>query len=147
MNVTIFGGSTPNEYDYNQGEHLGWLLAKSGHTVITGGYIGLMEAVSKGANLAGGHVVGITCEQIEAWRPVKKNLWVLEERRFSTLQERLFALIEGCQAAVALPGGPGTLTEISLTWNLLLTKSIAPRPLIVVGKSWEKIFLHLFEFL
>jgi uncharacterized protein (TIGR00730 family) len=145
MNITVFGGSTPNAHDYQQAEQLGRQLALSGHTVITGGYIGIMEAVSKGANEAGGHVIGITCDQIESWRPVKMNRWVLEERRFPTLGERLFALIEACQAAIALPGGPGTLTEISLTWNLLLTESIAPRPLIVVGESWEKTFMHLFD--
>ena len=30
-----------------------------------------MEAVSRGANEAGGHVIGVTCEDIEAWRQVK----------------------------------------------------------------------------
>jgi len=46
-------------------------------------------------------------------------------------------MIDGCQAALALPGGPGTLTEVALTWNLLLTESIAPRPLILVGAGWK----------
>jgi len=50
------------------------------------------------------------------------------------------ALIEGCDLACALPGGPGTLTEISLMWNLLLTHSIAPRRLILIGKGWELTF-------
>ncbi len=145
MNITIFGGSTPTTDDYLQAEKLGRLLAESGHTVITGGYIGIMEAVSKGAKLAGGHVVGITCDQIEAWRPVRMNRWVVEERRFSTLKERLFALIEGCDAALAMPGGPGTLTEISVTWNLLLTESISPRPLIIIGEKWKMLFDCLYK--
>jgi uncharacterized protein (TIGR00725 family) len=144
VNITVFGGSTPNDSDYQQAERLGWLLGKAGYTVLTGGYIGTMEAVSKGANHAGGHVIGVTCEQIEAWRPVAMNRWVLEERRYSTLLERISALIGGCQAAIALPGGPGTLTEISLTWNLLLTESIAPRPLILVSDSWKDLFSDLF---
>jgi predicted Rossmann-fold nucleotide-binding protein len=53
------------------------------------------------------------------------------------LHERLVTLIDSCQAAIALPGGPGTLTEIALTWNLLLTESIAPRPLILIGAGWQ----------
>lgn len=145
MNITVFGGSTPGELHYQQAFQLGRLLAEAGHTVITGGYLGVMEAVSKGANGAGGHVIGVTCDQIESWRGVKMNQWVIEERRCPTLKERLFILIDTCQAAIALPGGPGTLTEISLTWNLLLTESITPRPLILVGESWETIFRNLFE--
>jgi len=139
MNVTVFGGSNPDETDYQQALRLGFLLGQAGHTVITGGYIGVMEAVSQGAAQAGAHVVGVTCAQIEAWRPVQPNRWIREERRYQTLGERLFALIEACQAAIALPGGPGTLTEIALTWNLLLTESIAPRPLILVGPGWQAV--------
>jgi uncharacterized protein (TIGR00725 family) len=145
VNITIFGGSTPNKQDYQNAERLGGLLGKAGHTIITGGYIGIMEAASKGASQAGGHVIGVTCDQIEAWRAVQPNQWILEERRFSTMKERLFALIEGCQAAIALPGGPGTLTEIALTWNLLLTESLAPRPLILVGEVWRNIFTIFFN--
>ena len=145
MNVTVFGGSTPSEADYQQAERLGSLLAQAGHSVLTGGYIGTMEAVSKGAAKGGAQVIGVTCEQIEAWRPVRANRWVGEERRFSTLRERIFGLIEGCDSAIALPGGPGTLTEISLTWNLLLTEAISPRPLILVGSGWRDIFNHLFQ--
>jgi len=144
MNVTIFGGSTPDDHDYQEAENLGWLLAQAGCTVITGGYGGIMEAVSKGANQGGSHVIGITCDQIENWRSSKKNPWVIEERRYPTLKERLFALIESCEAAIAMPGGPGTLTEVSLTWNLLLTESISHRPLILVGDSWKAVFISFF---
>ena len=74
MRVTVFGGSQPGEDSpaYSQAIELGRLLASRGHTVLTGGYIGSMEAVSRGAAEAGGHVVGVTCEEIEAWRPVKE---------------------------------------------------------------------------
>src|SRR5512139_2410435 len=105
LNITVFGGSQPKEGDpaYREAFELGRLLAQAGHTVLTGGYIGTMEAVSRGANGAGGHVIGVTCEEIEKWRPVKPNRWVIEERRRSTLQERLTDLIKGCDAAIALP--------------------------------------------
>lgn len=126
--------------DYEQAQRLGSLLGAAGFTVLTGGYVGTMEAVSRGAAEAGGHVVGVTCEEIEAWRPVKHNQWVLEERRYGTLRERLSALIDGCDAALALPGGPGTLTEIALTWNLLVTDAISPRPLILIGPGWQATF-------
>ena len=140
--VTIFGGSQPRQGDpvYDQALRLGYLLGKAGYTVLSGGYTGMMEAVSRGAAEAGGHVIGVTCEAIEHWRPVRANAWVKEEWRCVTLNERLERMIANCEAAIALPGGPGTLTEIALTWNLLLTQSIQPRPLILIGPGWKATF-------
>ena len=141
MNISVFGGSQPKEGDaaYAEAFELGSLLARTGHTVLTGGYIGTMEAVSKGAKEAGGHVIGVTCVDIEAWRPVKPNAWVQEERRFATLQERLNELVLACDAAIALPGGPGTLTEIAITWNLMIVHSMPIKPLILTGAGWKSV--------
>lgn len=138
--VTVFGGSTPSPFDYKKAMQLGQLLAENGCTVQTGGYIGSMEAISRGAAEAGGHVIGITCDEIERWRNTKPNAWVKEERRFPTIRERLYDLIESCDAALALPGGIGTLTEISLMWNLLLTQAISERPLVIIGHTWKSVF-------
>jgi hypothetical protein len=137
--ISVFGGSQPKpgEVVYEDALRLGRLVAKAGYTLLNGGYIGTMEALSRGAQEMGGHVIGVTCDQIEAWRPVKANRWVTEIWHYSSLQERLFALIENCDACLALPGGVGTLTEISLTWNLLLTGILPPRPLILIGPGWQ----------
>ena len=151
MNISVFGGAQPqpDSLEYEAARALGSLLAQRGHTVLTGGYIGVMEAVSRGAHEAGGHVIGVTCEEIEAWRKVRKNQWVKEEWRKKTLIERLQALIEGCDAAIALPGGVGTLAEISLMWNLMAVESLPRRPLILVGSGWQSTldqFFTAFEF-
>lgn len=145
MKVTVFGGAQPNESDYAAAVRLGEALGRAGHTVLTGGYIGTMEAVSRGAAQAGAHVIGITCEEIERWRKVGANAWVLEEIRFPTLRERLFALIDQSDAAIALPGGPGTLTEIALLWNQMIIESLPPRPLILVGEGWRRTFQTFFD--
>ncbi len=139
MKVSVFGSSQPKEGStaYAEAQELGELLAQRGHIVLTGGYIGTMEAVSRGAVEAGGHVIGVTCEDIENWRHVGANAWVKEEWHKQTLMERLEALITGCEAALALPGGPGTLTEISLTWNLMIIGSLHRRPLILIGSGWQ----------
>ncbi len=143
--VTVFGGSTPGSQGYQDAVELGEMLAKQGFVVQTGGYIGTMEGVSRGAAQAGGHVIGVTCDEIENWRRVTPNAWVKEERRFPTIRERLYDLIQSCDAALALPGGVGTLTEISLMWNLLLTEAIAPRPLIIIGQGWKSVFDRFIE--
>ena len=142
MKVSVFGGSQPKEGDsaYAEAYALGKMLAEAGHTVMTGGYIGTMEAVSRGAFEAGGHVIGVTCEEIEAWRPVRPNDWVKEEWRRDTLLERLQVLVEECDAGIALPGGPGTLTEIALMWNLMTVESSHRRPLVLVGNGWQSVF-------
>jgi uncharacterized protein (TIGR00730 family) len=147
MNITIFGGSSPQpgSVPYQNAYNLGQILAKAGHTVLTGGYIGTMEAVSRGAAESGGHVVGVTCSEIENWRPTKANAWVKEERIFPTLQDRLHELIFNCDAAMALPGGPGTLTEISLTWNLITIHALPKIPLILIGKEWQKVMKEMFS--
>jgi uncharacterized protein (TIGR00730 family) len=147
MNITVFGGAQPqpNSPAYEEARLLGELLAQRGHTVLTGGYIGTMEAVSRGAAEAGGHVIGVTCEDIEAWRAVSPNRWVKEERRCKTLIGRLQALVEGCDAALALPGGAGTMTEIALMWNLMIVESRHRSPLILIGRGWQSTFDQFFQ--
>jgi uncharacterized protein (TIGR00725 family) len=124
---------------------LGQRLAQRGHTVLTGGYSGTMEAVSRGAAEAGGHVIGVTCGEVERSYRRITNRWVREEWKHETLLARLEALISSCDAAMALPGGPGTLTEIALTWNLMIVGGLGRRPLILIGQEWTTLFHEFFE--
>ena len=59
--------------------------------------------------------------------------------------ERLQGLIEGCDAAMALPGGAGTLAEVSLMWNLMIVESLPRRPLILIGRGWRSTFDQFFK--
>lgn len=139
MRISVFGGSAPkpNEPAYREAYRLGQLIGQAGHTVLTGGYIGTMEAVSQGAAEAGGHVIGVTCDEIEQWRSIGPNQWVMEEIRFPSVRERMFTLIEECDAAFALPGGVGTLAEIAVMWNQMQTSAIPARPLFLIGEGWK----------
>jgi predicted Rossmann-fold nucleotide-binding protein len=56
----------------------------------------------------------------------------------------LQALVQECDAALALPGGPGTLTEIALAWNLMIIGAMRRRPLVLVGNGWQSVFDQLF---
>ena len=73
--IAVFGSSTVQESDraYRLAYELGRELALVGADVMTGGYSGTMEACSKGAHEAGGHVVGVTVELFEKRGPV--NRW------------------------------------------------------------------------
>ncbi len=147
MKISVFGGSQPQPGSpaYQEAQELGRLLAEKRHIVLTGGYIGTMEAVSRGAAEAGGHVVGVTCTEIEKWRGIGANQWVREEWKSESLIERLEALITRCDSALALPGGPGTLAEISLMWNLMIIGALERRPLILVGGGWRLVFDTFFQ--
>jgi uncharacterized protein (TIGR00730 family) len=141
MRVTVFGGSAPKPGDtaYLEAQHLGELLVKAGHVVVTGGYMGVMEAASRGASESGGKVIGVTCKDIEDWRPIDPNMWVGEIIQEKTLFERLKVLIHDSDAYLALPGGPGTLVEISLVWNLLIIHALPHKPMILIGQSWKRV--------
>ncbi len=149
MKIAIYGGAAPKvgEPAYEEARQLGFLLGKAGHTVMTGGYIGVMEAASRGANEAGGHVIGSTCAQLEEWRKVKANAWVKEEWQYPTLRERMYALIDNCDAAIMMPGGVGTLAELAVMWNEEIISMKSPRLMVLVGKGWQNtitVFLEQF---
>lgn len=141
--VSVFGGSAPKAGSeaYEAARELGRRLALAGFAVATGGYGGVMSGASQGAAEAGGHVIGVTCAQIETWRgDLMANRWVAEEIRYRTLRERLHHLVASCEVAVAMPGGIGTLSEIALTWSLMQTREIPRKPLVLVGRLWRETF-------
>ncbi len=146
MILTVFGGSAPKPGSpaYIAAHRLGMLAVEAGWSVATGGYMGVMEAVSRGASEAGGHVIGVTCKELELRRPAGANPWVKENRKFDTLRERLAHLIDCCDAAIAMPGGVGTLAEISIMWNGLVIESFPSKPLILVGDGWKQVMDGVF---
>lgn len=141
MKIAVFGGASLKENDpeYKFAIALGFELGNLGYTVITGGYHGSMQAVSQGAKKAGGTVIGITCREIENLRPVSVNQYVTEEIKADTLVSRIDQMINLCDAAIALPGGIGTLAEITVMWNRLILGSIKKKPLVLLGSAWDKV--------
>ncbi len=139
--VSVFGGSSPRPGTpaYDEAYRLGRLLAEEGYAVMTGGYGGTMEAASKGAREAGGHVIGVTVAAFErdGHHP---NPYLDEVIRYERLPDRLLHLVTRCDAAVALRGGIGTLSEVSLLWSLLQSGQIEPKPFILLGEEWRTLF-------
>ncbi len=136
--VTIFGGSKCREGDleFEQAISVGALLADSGFTICTGGYAGVMEAASRGAHERGGRVVGITMNQFKA----EPNRYLTEKVPSAHFYERLQRLITRSVGYIALRGGMGTVTEISLVWNKLQTRVLEPtRPIVLLGDCWPPV--------
>lgn len=135
--VTIFGGSKCHEGDaeYQQASRVGELLVDFGFTVCTGGYAGVMEAASRGAHERGGRVIGITMNQFKS----EPNRYLTEKVPSEHFYERLQKLIMQSVGYIALRGGMGTVTEVSLVWNKLQTRVLDPRPLVLLGDCWPPI--------
>lgn len=135
--VTIFGGSRCKEDspEYVQAVQVGRLLADAGYTICTGGYLGIMEAASRGARERGGRVLGIVMNQFKA----EPNRFLTEKVATEHFYERLQRLITRSVAFIAMRGGMGTVTELSLVWNKLQTGVIEPRPLVLLGDCWSPI--------
>jgi uncharacterized protein (TIGR00730 family) len=137
--VAVFGSgsATADHPVLAEAERLGQLLAEAGFTLMCGGYGGTMEAASRGAQQAGGEVIGVT---MDLFAPrLEPNLWLTKERRVKDFFPRL-RYLTGADAFVSLRGGVGTLTEATLTWSLLQTGQISPRPFIFVGDGWRRLF-------
>src|SRR5947209_12549432 len=135
--VTIFGGSKCHESDaeYADARRVGQLLADAGFTICTGGYLGVMEAASRGAHERGGRVLGITMNQFKS----EPNRYLTEKVPSEHFYERLQRLITQSVGYVALRGGMGTVTELSLVWNKLQTRVLEPRPLVLLGRCWPPV--------
>lgn len=135
--VTIFGGAKCRESDpeYAQAMRVGELLAAAGYTICTGGYLGVMEGASRGAHEAGGRVLGIVMNQFKT----EPNRYLTEKVATPHFYERLQRLITRSVGFVALRGGMGTVTELSLVWNKIQTKVIGPRPLVLLGDCWRPV--------
>ncbi len=135
--VAVFGGAWigDGEPEYAEARAFGRAMAESGLQVVSGGYGGVMEAVSRGSAEAGGVAAGVA---IVAWEGrVEPNRWLTHRIDAADLLSR-YPLIADADAWVAFPGGVGTLAEVAVCWNLTQT-SIEPRPLVLVGERWERL--------
>jgi uncharacterized protein (TIGR00725 family) len=137
MHVAVFGSSTisPGDPWYAAGIDLGRGIAGLGLPVATGGYGGMMEAVSRGAAEAGGRVIGVTAPGLFPHRG-EANRWVDEEITTTSIAERIGMLVEGAVAAVAMPGALGTLTELAVSWNEVYINGSDGLAVCTVGEAW-----------
>jgi uncharacterized protein (TIGR00730 family) len=135
--VTVFGSSIPRSGDaeYELAYRLGKKLAQNGLNVCTGGFHGIMDAVSKGAVENGGEAVGVTLDIYNAI-PSK---YLTQQIVCHSLQERLKHLVEIGDAYIVLQGGTGTLLELSLVWEYMNKNMIEPKPFACHGNLWKQI--------
>lgn len=135
--ITIFGSSIPKEGDaeYEIAYKLGKILGANGYGVCTGGFQGIMDAVSKGAIESGSRAIGVTLNLYSS-TPSK---YLSENIVCDSLFERLTKLIEIGDGYIVLQGGTGTLLELALVWEYINKSMLCEKPFACHGKIWNQI--------
>jgi uncharacterized protein (TIGR00725 family) len=114
MRVAVIGGSTVDERTYERAVEVGRLLGERGHTVVCGGLGGVMEAVCKGADGAGGETIGI----LPGGRLEDANEWVTTPIATGLGSARNVLVVRNGAAVIAVDGATGTLSEIGHALDL-----------------------------
>src|SRR6478736_6477141 len=133
--VTVFGSARFAEDHpyYVAAREVGRLLAQRGFTVMTGGGPGVMEAANRGAKEAGGASVGCNIELPQEQQPNPYlDRWI--ECRYFFVRKVL--LFKYSYAFIALPGGLGTLDELTEALTLVQTGKIQKFPVVLMGTDY-----------
>ncbi len=135
--VTIFGSARvkPNNPYYKMAEDIAERLVQQGYGVITGGGPGIMEAGNKGANKAGGKSVGLN---IYLPHEQKGNIYIDPDKliTFDYFFVRKVMFVKYSQGFIVMPGGFGTMDELTEALTLIQTKKIGRFPIVLVGKKF-----------
>ncbi len=133
--VTVFGSARFAEGHpaYATAREVGRQLAHRGFTVMTGGGPGLMEAANRGAQEAGGRSVGCNIELPFEQLP---NRFMDRQVTCRYFFVRKVLLFKYSYAFVGLPGGLGTLDELSEALTLIQTGKIENYPVVLIGVAY-----------
>lgn len=133
--VTVFGSARVPENDkfYKKARELGGLLAQNGHSVITGGGPGIMEAANRGAFEYGGRSIGLNISLPYEQQP---NPYLTDALNFHYFFARKVMLTMASKVFVGFPGGFGTLDEMSELICLMQTKKMPTQPIFLIGRSF-----------
>jgi uncharacterized protein (TIGR00730 family) len=138
--VTIYGSSRLKADDklYVQTEEIAYRLGQLGFSIVTGGGPGAMEAANKGALRAGVESVGLN---IELPQEQTANVYTTKSILFHHFFARKVMLVKYATAFVIMPGGLGTMDELTEVLTLMQTHKIKPFPVILFGSRYWKGFL------
>ncbi len=137
--VTIFGSARvkPTSPYYKMAEEIAYELVQQGYGVVTGGGPGIMEAGNRGAHRAKGKSVGLN---IYLPHEQKGNIYIDPDKliTFDYFFVRKVMFMKYSQGFIVMPGGFGTLDEMTEALTLIQTKKIGRFPIVLVGKKFWK---------
>lgn len=137
--VTIFGSArlAPGTPAYEAVKQLATELTAMGCDIVTGGGPGLMRAANEGA-IAAAPAAAERSVGVRIALPFEQevNPFVGAVYEHRTFFSRLHHFMIVSDAFIVVPGGIGTLLELSLAWQLLQVRKLYNVPLILVGDMW-----------
>jgi len=138
--VTIYGSSRLRVDDklYGETEEIAYRLGQLGFSIVSGGGPGVMEAANKGARRAGVTSVGLNISLPEEQ---VCNVYSTKTITFNHFFTRKVMLVKYAVAFVIMPGGLGTLDELTEVLTLMQTHKIKPFPVILFNGEFWKGFL------
>lgn len=141
--AAVFGGARKdqNSKEYQDTILIGNLLALKEYRVKSGGYYGMMEAISKGVSEMNGESIGHTCKSFPT---TKGNKYLSKTEPADDIYDRLRMLIEGTDVFILQRGGIGTLSELFLTLDVVRKMKEKPK-IILVGTFWNDIMKSVSE--
>ena len=116
---------------------LGRYLAENGAVVVSGGFGGIMEDVSRGAKSAGGKTIGVTYYKDRNASGKSANPFVDDEIATADIFERIRVMINISDGFIILQGGTGTLLELAAVLEHINKGMIPPKPIVAVGDFWK----------
>ena len=138
--VSIYGSARikPEDRLYAQTSEIAYKLGQLGFSIVTGGGPGVMEAANKGAQQAGVTSVGLNIDLPESQSCNPYSNKPLTFRHFFV---RKVMLVKYATAFVIMPGGLGTLDELTEVLTLIQTRKIRPFPVILFDSLFWNGFL------
>ncbi|WP_269531303.1 TIGR00730 family Rossman fold protein [Chitinimonas sp. BJYL2] len=133
--VSIFGSArTPRDHPYyKKTEEIARLLSDAGFSVISGGGPGIMEAANRGAFHGKSPSVGLN---ILLPHEQGGNAYQDVSQSFRHFFARKMMFVKNATAFVVMPGGFGTLDELSEALTLIQTGKSRRIPIILVGSQF-----------
>lgn len=135
--VSIYGSARlkPGDKLYADAEDIAFRLGSMGFAIITGGGPGVMEAANRGASRAGVTSVGLN---IKLPSEQVINQYATKTMTFHHFFVRKVMLVKYASAFIIMPGGLGTMDELTEVLTLMQTQKIRPFPVILFdSKFWE----------
>ena len=138
--VTIYGSARVKSDDelYAKTEDLAHKLGDLGFSIVTGGGPGIMEAANKGALAAGVASIGLNIDLPEEQAP---NPYTTKTLTFDHFFVRKVMLVKYATAFIIMPGGLGTLDELTEVLTLMQAHKIRPFPVVLFDSKYWSGFL------
>jgi len=138
--VSVYGSARlkPQDELYQKTQEIARRLGQIGFSIITGGGPGVMEAANKGASEAGAKSIGLN---IKLPHEQSSNIYTTISLTFNHFFVRKVMLVKYASAFVIMPGGLGTLDELTEVLNLIQSYKIKPFPVILYGGDYWQGFL------